>query len=169
MDSDSVLFLISKELQLMSWSQIRSPTWLIVLQGTGLGQHDACETAMLRHWVQPDRRGDMTQNWLYFYSAFLTSGYSKRFTVVSNIHPSIHVFTHRRRYQPCKGTASSSGAVRGSCLAQGHLDTRRLGGAGDRTSNLPVTSQPAPPHETHADTCRHMPPPEKYNKTHVYI
>ena len=31
-------------------------------------------------------------------------------------------------------------------LAQGRLDTQ-LGGAGDRTSNLPVTSQPALPPE----------------------
>ena len=36
-----------------------------------------------------------------------------------------------------------SGAVRVRRLAQGHLDT--LGGAGDRTSNLPVTSH-MPPH-----------------------
>ena len=38
--------------------------------------------------------------------------------------------THRRRSQPCKATASSSGAVRVRCLAQGHLNTQ-LGGAGD--------------------------------------
>ena len=38
----------------------------------------------------------------------------------------------------------SSGAVRVRHLSQGHLDT---GGAGDRTSNLPVTSQPALPPE----------------------
>ena len=31
-------------------------------------------------------------------------------------------------------------------LAQGHLDTQ-IGGAGDQTSNLPVTSQPALPPE----------------------
>ena len=43
--------------------------------------------------------------------------------------------------QPCKVTASSSGAVRVRRLAQGHLDSQ-LGGAGDQTSNLPVTSQP---------------------------
>ena len=36
--------------------------------------------------------------------------------------------------------------VRG--FAQGHLDTQ-LGGAGDRTSDLPVTSQPALPPEPH--------------------
>ena len=35
------------------------------------------------------------------------------------------------------------------CLAQGHLDTQ-LGGAGDRTSNLPVNSQPTLPPESHA-------------------
>ena len=52
-----------------------------------------------------------------------------------------HSFTHRRQCQPHKATASSSGAVRVRRLALGHLDTR-LGGAGDRTSNLQVTSQP---------------------------
>ena len=57
----------------------------------------------------------------------------------------IHTFTHRRRCQPCKTTASSSGAVRVRCLAQGHLDTHTLGGAGYQTSNLPVKSQPALP------------------------
>ena len=35
------------------------------------------------------------------------------------------------------------------CLAQGHLNTH-LGGAGDQTSNLPVTSRPALPSEPHA-------------------
>ena len=40
--------------------------------------------------------------------------------------------------KPCKATASSS-AVRVRFLAQGHHDAQ-LGGAGDRTSNLPVTS-----------------------------
>ena len=34
-------------------------------------------------------------------------------------------------------------------LAQGHL-AARLGGAGDRTSDLPVTSRPALPPEPHA-------------------
>ena len=36
----------------------------------------------------------------------------------------IHTFTHRRRCQPRKATASPSGAVRVRRLAQGHLDTR---------------------------------------------
>ena len=44
------------------------------------------------------------------------------------------------RCQPCKATASSSGTVRVRRLAQRLLDTR--GGAGDRTSNLPIASQP---------------------------
>jgi hypothetical protein len=52
--------------------------------------------------------------------------------------------SHRRRCQPCEATASLSRAVRVRCLAQGHLDTQ-LGGAGDQTSNLLVTSQPALP------------------------
>ena len=45
-----------------------------------------------------------------------------------------------------RATASSSGAVRSRCLAQRHLDTL-LGGAGDQTSNLPVTSRPVLPPE----------------------
>ena len=45
--------------------------------------------------------------------------------------PFIHTVTHRRRSQPHRATASSSGAVRGRCLAQRH------------SSNLTVTSQPA--------------------------
>ena len=57
-----------------------------------------------------------------------------------------HTFTHQR---PHTTTASSSGAVRVRRLTQGHRNTQ-LGGAGDRTSNLPVTSQPALPPETHA-------------------
>ena len=43
---------------------------------------------------------------------------------------------------------SDSQLVRVRCLAQGHHDT--LGGAGDRTSNPPITSQPALPPELHA-------------------
>ena len=35
----------------------------------------------------------------------------------SPIHAHIHI-------QPCKATASSSGAVKLRCLAQGHLDTQ---------------------------------------------
>ena len=87
-------------------------------------------------------------NALHLSSTFLTSARSKYFTIRPHIHPFTHVFTHRRRCQPRRETASWSGAVRVRRLAQGHLDTR-LGGAGDRTSNLPVTSQPAPPPEPH--------------------
>ena len=42
-----------------------------------------------------------------------------------DIHPFMHTFTHRRRSQSCKATASTSGAVRVMCLAQGQLDTRQ--------------------------------------------
>ena len=41
---------------------------------------------------------------------------------------------------------SSTGAVRVRRLSKGHLDTQ-LGGAGDRTGNLPVLSKPALPTE----------------------
>ena len=90
-------------------------------------------------------------NGLHLYSAFPTSGHSKYFTTLPNIHPFMHTFTQRWRCQPCKTTASSSGAVRVRRLAQGHLDT--LGGAGDRPSNHPTTSQPALPPEPHSAPC----------------
>ena len=86
-------------------------------------------------------------NGLHLYSAILTSGHSKRFTILPNIHPFMHTFTHRRWCPPHK--ACLLGAVRGRRLAQWHLDTP-LGRAGDGTSNPPVTSQPAPPSEPHA-------------------
>ena len=86
-------------------------------------------------------------NGLHLDSAFLTSGHSKHsLTILPNIPPFMHTFTQRRRRPPQKATASSSGAVRVLCLAQEHLDTQ----GGDRTSNLPVTSRPALPAETHA-------------------
>ena len=44
-------------------------------------------------------------------------------------------FTQRRRSQACKATAILLGAVRGRCLAQGHLDTQLA-------SNLLVTTHP---------------------------
>ena len=94
----------------------------------------------------------------------LASGHSKHFTILPNIHPFTLKFTHRRRSQPRRATASWSAAVRVRRLAQGHLHTQ-LGGAGDRTSNLPVTSQPAPPREPHglrqSRACHgtHSPPP----------
>ena len=84
---------------------------------------------------------------MHLYSIFLTSGHSKRLKIVPNICPFMRTFTHRRRCHPCKATAGSSGAVRVSCLAQRHLNNR-VRGAGDRTSNLEVTNQPAP--EPHA-------------------
>ena len=45
------------------------------------------------------------------------------FKILPNLHPLMHKFTPRRRCQPCKETASSSGAVRVRCLTKGHLDT----------------------------------------------
>ena len=78
---------------------------------------------------------------LHSFSAFLTICHSKRLTILPNIHLFMLTFTHRRRCQPRRATASSSGAVRVRFLAQGHPDTR--------TSNLPVTCQPALPPEPH--------------------
>ena len=88
-------------------------------------------------------------NELHLYSASLTSDHSKLFTMLPYIHPFTHTLTHRRRCQPRRATASSSGAVRVRRLAQGHLTTR-LGGAWDRTSNLPLTSHHALPPEPRA-------------------
>ena len=60
--------------------------------------------------------------------------------IQSELHPLLHTLTDRRKGQPCKATASSSGAVRVKFLAQGGISTQ-LGGAGDRTCNLSVTRQ----------------------------
>ena len=65
-------------------------------------------------------------------------------------HPFMHTFTHLRRSQPRRATASWSEAVRVRRLAQGHLNILTLGGARDQNSNLLVTSQPAVPPGTHA-------------------
>ena len=43
--------------------------------------------------------------------------------IQSDLHRLIHALTHRRQSQTCKGTASSSGAVRVKCLAQGRVRT----------------------------------------------
>ena len=61
----------------------------------------------------------------------------------------MHTFTHRGLCPPCKATGSGdvSWGTPGTC--------RHSGGAGDRTSNLPVTSQSALPPEA---TCRPLPP-----------
>jgi hypothetical protein len=65
-------------------------------------------------------------------------------------------FTHSYTHSHTDGGVSHAGRqparrepLGGGILLREHLDTQ-LGGAGDRTSNLPVTSQPALPPETHA-------------------
>ena len=65
----------------------------------------------------------------------LHSGHLADAFIQSDLHRLTHTLTHRRQGRPCKAIASSSGAVRVKCLAQGHIDTQ-LGGAGDGTSNL---------------------------------
>ena len=65
-------------------------------------------------------------NGLHLYSTFLTSGLSKRLTILPNIHA---------KRQPARREK-----VR---VLLRDTSTLTLGGAGDRTSNLPVTSQPA--------------------------
>ena len=74
------------------------------------------------------------------YDDILLLGHLADAFIQSDLHRLIHTLTHRRQSQPCKATASSSGAVRVKCLAQGDVNTQ-LGGAGDHTSNLLVTRQ----------------------------
>ena len=45
--------------------------------------------------------------------------------LLPNIPPFMHTFKHRRRCQPWRAKASSSGAVRVRRLAQGHLDAQQ--------------------------------------------
>ena len=80
------------------------------------------------------------------YSIRLHLGYFSDAFIQSNLQRFIHTFTHRRRSQPRKALASSSGAVRVRSLARGHFDTQ-LGGAGNCTRNLPVTTEPTLPLE----------------------
>ena len=57
---------------------------------------------------------------------------SKALRILPDIHPFMDAFTHQRRCQPRKATASRSGAVKvRRRLAQGHLllHTQRGGGA----------------------------------------
>ena len=73
-------------------------------------------------------------NGLQLYSAFLTTS---ALQLLPNIHPFMHTVTHRLRCQHSHDN-QLVGGVR--CLTQGHLDTQ-LGGAGDRTCDLPVASR----------------------------
>ena len=67
------------------------------------------------------RHQEQNVNGLHLYSTFLTSGNSKH--PFSPIHAHIHT---QRRSPPRKATASSSGAARVRCLAQGQLNTSNL-------------------------------------------
>ena len=62
---------------------------------------------------------------------------------------------NQRRSRPCKATAQLIRSSRGEVSCSPQHST--LGGAGDRTNNLPVTSQPALPPELslgrHKKTC----------------
>ena len=90
---------------------------------------------------------------LHSYSAALTSDHC---TILPNVH-TFMPFTHSHSdgavnqagRQPARQEPSGWGG-----LAQGHLRTP-LGGAGDRTSNLPVTSQPALLPDTHPAQIKH--------------
>ena len=82
---------------------------------------------------------------LHFYRCFLTSGHSKRFSISPNIHPCAHIHTPKA-VSALQGDSQFVGVRR---LAQGRTDTP-LGGAGDRSSKLLVTSQPPLPPEPNA-------------------
>ena len=66
----------------------------------------------------------------------------------------MHTFTHQQRCQPCRATASWSGAVRVRVSCSGTLTL------GNRTSNFRVTSQPALPPEP--------PPPQREASRRVF-
>ena len=87
---------------------------------------------------------------LHSYGALLTSDHSKRFTILTNIHPFMHTFTRRRWRQRCQATASSSGAVRARRLAQGHLDTLARGSRG---SNRRPSGYKSPHSTSLGDSC----------------
>ena len=77
-------------------------------------------------------------------STFLTSGHSICFTIFPQIHSFMHTFTHdggvnQVRWQPASREQSGWGVLLRD------TSTLLLGGAGDETSNLPVTSQPGLP------------------------
>ena len=72
------------------------------------------------------------------------------------VHAHIHTPTAESTTQGNR--VSSSGAVRVRCLAQGKHNNQ-LAGAGDRTSDLPVTSQPALPP---GSTCHSSHPPTSF-------
>ena len=74
-------------------------------------------------------------NGLQLYTAFLTSGHQSALQYCLRFNHS-----YRRRGQPCRATASLWGAlgVREVMLRDA---STQLGGAGGRTSNLPITSQ----------------------------
>ena len=68
------------------------------------------------------------------WTAFIKRFYPKHFTIVADIHPFVHTFTHRRWSQTVQG----NGPARQEPSGLGSW----LGGAGDQTSNLVVTGQP---------------------------
>ena len=70
----------------------------------------------------------------------VTRGHPNLCTILPHNKP----FIRRQRCQPCKATASSSGAVKVRCLAQGHLDNR-LGGAGNELATLRSPANPLYP------------------------
>ena len=74
---------------------------------------------------------------LHFCCTFLTSGHSKCFTILPNIHTPTAVSAKQ----------GDSQLVRSRQIEASHSETPR---AGDRTSNLPNTSRHALPPETHA-------------------
>ena len=82
---------------------------------------------------------------MHLFSAFLTSGHSKHFTILLHIHSHIHKPTVVTTMQ---GNSQLLGGTEGEVSCSGTPQNTKL--AGDRTSELLVTSQPALPPEPHA-------------------
>ena len=58
-------------------------------------------------------------NGLPLYSALLTSGHSKLFTILPHMHPLMRTFTHRRRSQPRKDDSRLVGIGQGEASRSG--------------------------------------------------
>ena len=86
-------------------------------------------------------------DWTAFIQRFSTQWPLKVLYNTASRSP-VHAHIHTPMAEESATQGVRSGQGEGVSL-RGHLDTR-LGGAGDRTSNLQVTSRPALPPEPHA-------------------
>ena len=87
-------------------------------------------------------------NGLHLCNYFLTSGHSKIFTILANIHPFTHTFTPRRRCQPCKATSKLVGSRgAGCCSCSGtprHSHARRSRGSNRQPSGCRSSEHAVP-------------------------